>query len=174
VNRRGLLLGLALLVSVAWSAWTLTTSQDDTVQAIVRPGSEAGRAAARVDSRKIAPAGAPEELTTALELPQRPIAPKQQRNLFGAYSYEVPHSRPLAVAPEPPHAPPLPFVFTGRLLVDGRATYFLLQGNAPISATLGSDVGEFKLVEAAPERLVFLHGPTGQRVAMSIGAAPVN
>jgi len=174
VNRRGLILGLALLASVAWSAWTLTAKQDDVVLATVRPGPAAGRASSHVGASTNALASASEERAITLNLPRRLIAPKQPRNLFGAYSYEAPRPPPLAVAPEPPRAPPLPFVYTGRLIVDGRATYLLLQGSAPISAMLGSDIGEFKLIEAAPEQLVFLHGPTGQRVAMSIGSAAMN
>ncbi len=176
MNRRKLLLGLALLVSVAWSAWILTANQDDVVQATVRPGAAVravAHAATHAVSGKSANASAPAEFALAFELPQRPIAPKQPGNLFGAYTYEAPRHQ-VAVAPEAPHAPPLPFVFTGRLIVDGHATYLLLLGNVPISATLGSDIGEFKLVEADPAQLVFLHGPTGERVAMSIASASAN
>jgi hypothetical protein len=174
VNRRGVVLGLALLASVAWSAWTLTAGPDDVVQATVRPRATAVRVAGHTDPRSKASANAPAEPAFALPLAQRPTAPKAPRNLFGAYSYEAPRPPPVALVPEPPRPPPLPFVFSGRLIVDGRATYLLLQGNKPISAMLGEDIGEFRLVEAAPERLVFLHGPTGQRVALSTGSAPVN
>lgn len=104
----------------------------------------------------------------------RPQAPTKPHNAFGAYTYAPPRPAPVAVAPEPPHAPPLPFAYTGRLVVDGRATYLLLQSGTPISVTVGADVGEFKLVEAGPDRLVFLHGPTGQQVAMSLASKPLN
>ncbi len=165
MSRRQLVLGLALLLSLAWSAWTLTAPDaDDGVALAVRP--LAGKA------ERIGPSIA--SAAGNLTLPQRPQAPGKVKNLFGEYSYRPPAPpTPVAVA-EAAHAPALPFVFTGRLIIDGETTYLLLQGAAPVQIKVGAAVSDFRLVEAAPERLVFVHEPTGERVAMSIASTAIN
>ena len=172
MKQRWLILGTALILSIAWSVWSLLADpREEIVQASIRPRAAApGTAPRQATAQAPASATAPlqRSLASSLEPVSRPLAPAKPRNLFGAYSYEAPRPPPVAAAPEAPHAPPLPFSYTGRLLVDGRPTYLLLQAGAPISVTVGSDVGEFKLVEAAADRLVFLHSPTGQHVAMPL------
>jgi len=178
MNRRKLVLGAALLVTVAWSAWTLIApQQDEVVQASLRPATGASTAIAPGTSAARAQrpgAGAPPPAALALELSQRPLAPAKERNLFGAYSYQAPAPRVAQAAPPPPQAPALPFRFTGRLVVEGKATYLMLQGEEPIGVTVGASIGEFQLVEADPQQLVFLYGPTGQRVPMSITPTAIN
>jgi hypothetical protein len=63
-------------------------------------------------------------------------------------------------------------VYTGRLDIEGRTTYLFLQhGDTPIGATVGTPIGEFTLVEISGPNLEFVHGPTGERVTMSITSA---
>lgn len=170
------MLGLGLLGSLGWSAWILITPGDEVVLATnhgTRPQvgvPQGGPTPTRPDE------SAAHDVVSlqGLGLAGRPRAPVKTRNLFGAYSYEAPRRAQVAVAPEPPHAPPLPFAYTGQLVIDGRATYLLLQSGTPISVTVGADVGDFKLVQADADRLVFLHGPTGQQVAMSLASKPLN
>ncbi|HYB50188.1 MAG TPA: hypothetical protein VED47_03660 [Burkholderiaceae bacterium] len=179
---RPLLLGGALVVSFAWSAWALFSPQEEVVQPAARnvpaPSGSArvGSGAVEHDaSRAVSASTGPDDtMAQRFELPPRPQAPSQLHNLFAAYSYEAP--RPIArlAAPEPPHAPPLPFVYAGRLIVGGQSIYLLSQAGAPITATLGTEIGEFKLVQTASDRLVFLHGPTGQEVPMTLGPSAVN
>jgi len=176
VKSRTVILALGLSASVGWSAWILITPQDDVVLA-TKPRMKSQAGADRSERTQTFPGPlSSHDATSAqvLGVVARPPAPSRIHNLFGAYTYEAPRPAPVAMAPEPPHAPPLPFAYTGRLVVDGRATYLLLQSGVPISVTVGGDVGEFKLVEAAADRLVFLHGPTGQQVAMSLASKPLN
>lgn len=182
MNRRMLVLGVALLISVAWSAWTLTegdgadgSADAGIVQARVRPGAgaanKAANAAIGATARLNGSAGsaAPAARMT-LELAQRPAPRDKPDNLFAAYSYSAPQAPVAAVqiVTPPPSAPPLPFRFGGRVVIDGKTTYLLTMGEEDIGATIGTDIGEFKLVEADPMQLVFLHGPSGQKVPMSI------
>ncbi|HYA58886.1 MAG TPA: hypothetical protein VED85_00875 [Burkholderiaceae bacterium] len=177
MKRRAFVLGLGLLGSLVWSAWVLITPKEEVVEATARSATARvapSRPAAQDeshDARSAAPNSSP---ATRFELTQRPLAPPKPHNLFAAYTYEAPHRSPPPPPPEPPHAPPLPFGYAGRLVVDGRPIYLLLQAGAPISVTVGASVGEFKLIQAAPDQLVFLHGPTGQQVAMSLGSHPAN
>ncbi len=181
MNRRNLVLGVALLVTLGLSAWTLVAPQpDDVVQARAQPAAEA-RSPAKAPPGRLGPASHAGESESryaavlpsaalALELPQRPQAPAQPHNLFGAYSYQPPPPKVVAAPPPPPQAPPLPYRFAGRLLVDGTATYFLMKGDEPVGVTLGAKIGDFQLVQADPRQLIFEHGPTGQRVTISIAS----
>jgi len=176
VKSRMLVLLLGLLGSVGWSVWVLLTPQEEVVLAsdpktrsqIVSHAPD--RAQKSVDARTTRDRGSIE----SLELSDRPQPPALSHNLFASYTYEAPRPAPVAVAPEPPHAPPLPFAYTGQLVIEGRPTYLLLQSGAPISVTIGGNIGDFKLVQAAIDQLIFLHGPTGEQVAMSISNKPLN
>ena len=182
MRSRPLLLGGALVASFVWSAWALFSPQEEVVQPTARnvpaaSGSAGGgsRVVEHDASRAVsASARRDDTMPQRFELPPRPQAPSQLHNLFAAYTYEAPRPVARLAAPEPPHAPPLPFAYAGRLIVNGQSIYLLSQAGAPITATLGTQIGEFKLVQAASDRLVFLHGPTGQEVAMTFGPAAVN
>lgn len=175
MNRRAALLGAALFGAVGWSAWALVSSP---AADVVEPARRGGVALAPATTHPDAGTGSTGEAAVpapdALRLIPRPTAPSHARNLFDAYSYRAaPAAAAVAAAPVP-HAPPLPFVYTGRLVIEGRATYLMLQGEAPVGITVGGAIGEFTLVDAAPDRLVFLHGPTGERVTMPIAAVAAN
>lgn len=176
MKRRAIVLGAAMLASLAWAGWAMTTDPVDDGEALVRPrprGEFRVALAPRDGGTAPARAGAAPR-PPLLELPARPAAPPQARNLFAGYSYEAPRPRAAPPPPEAPRAPPLPFTFTGLLVIDGKPTYLLLEGDATISATIGAQIGEFKLVSAETSRLVFLHGPTGELVPMPISPTGVN
>jgi hypothetical protein len=165
LTRRNVVLGLLLLGTLAVSAWTLLDrSNDAVVEPVVRP--------ARTSAAGAAVHGAPPPAgTTELRLLQRPGAPAAPVDLFGAYSYQPPAATPGATPAQKPHAPPLPFTYTGHLEIDGQSTYLFLQADVPVGITVGSAIGDFTLVQAVGQTLVFLHGPTGERVSMPTGAA---
>jgi len=172
LSRRNLVLGGLLLATVAVSAWTLLSGTDD---AVVEPISRSAKDnVAGLASPRTAP-GAPAvvALSGELSLGQRPAAPKNAGNLFSAYSYQAPAPVQVTQAPQKPHAPPLPFTYTGHLEIDGVATYLLMQADVPISVPVGANVGDFTLVEASGNGLVFLHGPSGERVVLPT-ATPTN
>ena len=106
------------------------------------------------------------------DLPIQQAVPGARFNLFESFGYKPPPAAVSAAPPPPPPRPPaLPFAYSGQLIIDGRATFLLVQGDTPISATVGGRIGDFTLVEAVPGNLVFLHVPTGQRVTMPTGSA---
>ena len=179
MNRRSLLLGGGLLATLILTIWTLTTDNSgEVVQATARPAGSAPSPRTAPAPGRAAPDLAAADNAGGVSdtgLPDRPAAPQKVRNVFGAYNYQAP-PRPVVVeAPPPPHAPPLPFVFSGRLMIPGKATVYLLtQGSTPIEMHLGSDAAGFKLVSESPEQLVFVHEATGDQVAMSIASAAIN
>jgi hypothetical protein len=165
LTRRNLVLGVLLLGTLAVSAWTLLDgSNDAVVEPVIRPARTAAAGSGLHGAHN--PAG-----TTELRLPQRAPAPAAPVNLFGAYTYQAPAAAPAATTAQKPHAPPLPFIYTGHLEIDGQTTYLFLQADAPVSVTVGAAIGDFTLVQALGQTLVFLHGPTGERVSMPTGAA---
>lgn len=169
VNQRSLVLGGLLLATLAVSAFTLLSGTDETVvEPVARP--------AKVGAPATGSAGATrrtsgEANTEDLTLTERPPPPARIPNLFSAYTYKAPEAAPVAQVIAKPHAPPLPFTYTGHLEIDGTSTFLMMQGDAPLSLTLGSVIGNFKLVEAAKDHLVFHHEPTGESVVMTIPAA---
>lgn len=178
MTKRNLILGGLLVGTLILTAWTLTTGDSgDVVQATARPAAPTPLPRPQAAGGHPSPDPARTEYAGMADLgmPDRPAAPPTIHNVFGAYSYQAPPRPVVAVAPPAPHAPPLPFVFSGRLIIPGKATVYLLtQGNAPLEVQMGSNVAGFKLVGETPEQLVFVHEATGDQVAMSIAAAAVN
>jgi hypothetical protein len=178
VNRRHAVLGAALAIALGWSAWALTDDGAEVVGATARAPARAGADGPR-QLAALAPSlpngTAPPAVTPPdddLELASRPAPPRHLRNLFGEYSYEAPKPKVEAPPAETPHAPPLPLTYAGRLVVDGQTSYLFNDGdNGTVVLALGADAGPFKLVEANGGQLVFLHGPTGDRVQVSIPEA---
>lgn len=176
MNRRPLLLGLALAVAAAWSAWIVAGDDGQVVAAAARPAKTATSATPRelasnaptLPGTAARPAPGVDE---QFQLERRPAAPSHPRNLFGQYSYEAPKPKLAPTPPEAPHAPPLPFTYVGRIVIGGQTTYLLNEGSEPRALVVGANAGEFKLVQADPQRLTFLHEPTGQRVSLSLANA---
>jgi len=167
VSRRNAVLGALLVATLAASAWTLLSGSDEpVVQPVKRPDKAAPAGAGRAGAPR---APAAQSAPGDLALGERPPAPGKIVNLFSAYSYQAPPATAGAAATAKPHAPPLPFTYTGRLEIDGVATYLMMQGDIPLSVILGGSIGEFTLVEAGSDHLVFEHGPTGERVALPTG-----
>lgn len=174
MNRRNLVLGAMLAGALALSAWTLLTPQDAVVEPVARPapGSDSkaiGIAGAAGPNASAAPSPRPAAQPTLAGTTQP--APAAAHNLFSAYSYKPAPPPPVETATVVAHAPPLPFVYGGRLDVEGHTTYLLLRGDAPVRATVGTPIGDFTLVEVSAASMVFVHGPTGERVTMPITTA---
>jgi hypothetical protein len=189
MNRRILVLGAGLLGTLAWSAWLFMNGKPDSaadvVQVAARPTTSSARAAASPSAPLSAPQSAslsasapialaatanPSMSSNADALARQPNPPARVRNLFSDYSFEAP--RPKAPPPPPPRAPPLPFAYAGRLVIDGQTTYLLEHGDAPlVKIVVGASDGAFQLVEADAQQLIFLHGPTGDRVPLHFASA---
>lgn len=179
MKRRTALLGAALIATLALSAWALYADGPDGLVAPVLRSPPVAQASAAGAGTAVEPghggtgiAGV-SAATPAATMAPRAAPPEHARNLFGAFTYQPPRRTESAVV-APPRAPALPFAFAGRLIVDGASTFLLLQGETPVPMTLGAEIGDFKLVAIEPSRLVFLHGPTGERVPLAITATGIN
>lgn len=105
---------LAFIVSIA------ATPRQSVTQEVVQPAPQLKRQKAEVTAEAEPLAPLPlKEIT-------RPEAPKTTRELFKPKSWYVPPPPPPPAPPPPPTAPPLPFVFLGKVAnPDGTVTIFL-------------------------------------------------
>ena len=70
---------------------------------------------------------------------------------------------------------PLPFTYAGRLEIDGKSTYLLLQGERTLWVAVGGSAGDFMLTSVGPDGLLFTHQPTGlTQVLAAPGVAIAN
>ena len=144
---------IVLVATLAVSAWSLWSDGDTGVVAPVARGDRP-------------PAAGKPPLGRRDQAGSRPAA---------AAPVARPPAPPPVAAPAPvPHAPGLPFAFAGRLIIGDQTTFLFLQSGASLEARVGSSVGDFQLVEASQDQLVFLHGPTGDRVPLSIASPAIN
>jgi hypothetical protein len=72
-----------------------------------------------------------------------------------------------------PEAPPLSFLYTGRIEVEGKSTFLLLQGERTLRVAIGESVGDFTLTATDPQGLVFRHQPTGLTRVLPAPGIPV-
>ena len=115
-----------------------------------------------------APATQPPEARTPLldldGLRQARAAPPPAE-LFGAKSWYVAPPAPPAPPPPPPvipkpTAPPLPFVFIGRMVEEGQATVFLMKGEIVHMVREGDEIDEtYRVRRIEPGRLTLLYLP---------------
>jgi len=161
---------IVLVATLAVSAWSLWSDGDTGVVAPVARGDRPPAAGKPPLGRRDQAGSRP----AAAAPVARPPAPEHFGNLFVAYDYKPPAPPPVAAPAPVPHAPGLPFAFAGRLIIGDQTTFLFLQSGASLEARVGSSVGDFQLVEASQDQLVFLHGPTGDRVPLSIASPAIN
>ena len=89
---------------------------------------------------------------------KRPGAPA-----FGAQSWDPPPPKVVAVAPPPPSAPPLPFSYVGRQLVDGQTDVFLAQGDRIFIARGKTAIdANYRIDSITPGSVNFIYLPLNQ------------
>jgi hypothetical protein len=167
-RRRRLILLSSLVVAAALSLqsllWTPEQAGPGALPDFVQAGARAHAATIHPSEAPTASSSAPGRESVrqgdSLQLHARAASSRPPRDLFAAYSWQPPAPPP--PAPPPPQAPPLPFAYGGRIEVDGKQVYLLLQGVRTYRVMIGDSVGEFVLKSSGPEELVFLHQPTGQ------------
>jgi len=91
---------------------------------------------------------------------------------FGAQSWAPPPPAPVAaVAPPPPVAPPLPFTYVGRQVVDGQTDIFLAEGERLFIARAKTAIdAKYRIESIAAGSVTFIYLPLNQAQQLSIGA----
>jgi len=172
--RIGLVIGaLALtLVAVRW-ADTLTDVPEASANGVAEPVKRA-RPVADNTTAQHAPA-------LDLKKLQRPRALDPDGDPFGPRSFKpappkiTPQAAQAALAaaappPPPPQAPPLPFVYMGRLSEDSSSTVFLTLGDRNLVVKPGDTIDNtYKLEEVGDSAIVLTYLPMNQRQTLPIG-----
>jgi hypothetical protein len=103
------------------------------------------------------------------------------RDLFPAVNWEqkareeeVRRSPPPRPAPPPPpQAPPVPFIYMGKLVEDGKATVFLVQGDRNVIAREGETLaGGWRVDAIAEQSMTLTYVSLDQQRTLSFAAAP--
>ncbi len=83
---------------------------------------------------------------------------------------EARRNAPPPPPPAPPQAPPLPFVYMGKLIEEGRTVVFLTQGDRNHVVRQGDTIdGTWRLDALTEERLSFIYLPLKQRQELAFG-----
>ncbi len=179
-----LLLAGTFVLSLQSLTWMPESDRSDGVPALVRPVARANSATiprpepARGSAADARGGGAAirDEAARAdpsWQLRGRPEAARSPHDLFAAYSWQPPAPAASAAAPAAPEAPEPPFVYIGRIEVEGRSIFLLLQGERTLRVGIGETVGDFRLTSSGPQGLAFLHQPTGLPRVLAAPGVPV-
>lgn len=83
-----------------------------------------------------------------------------------------PPPAPLPLPPAPPQAPPIPFIYLGKINQDKQWSVFLGQQDRTYSVIVGDKIGhEYKVESIAPPVMTLLYLPLKQSQSISIGFA---
>jgi hypothetical protein len=172
-RQRGLVLAALLAATLAAAVWVRERTS--------APGAEVVAAA----ESRAAPAGGPAQAAADSEAPAVELEKLESRELGKATRdpfatapprKATPRPRvetrpaPVAVAPPPPTAPPLPFVYMGKLIADGDLKVFLLQGERNLIVREGDTIDALYRVERISDAgVIVLYLPLNQRQTIVIG-----
>ena len=128
ITRRWLFLGSLLLLSLLGALQVATDNESEAaaVPALTRAHRPSRvQTSDAVSDRMASPDDvAPDALDRAFHRPAQAQIQTQMKDVFTPHSWYVPPA-PVAVAESAPTPPPLPFVYLGKLLEEGKLTVFL-------------------------------------------------
>jgi len=179
--RRKLLLGLALLATVAAA---VVPAEPEEVAVPVK-GAVAARTAppggdAREGREVSTPRGGRSDNASAGTLPSLPLERLDVKGSREAVSdaFEVrswappPPPPPKPVPPPPPQAPPLPFKYMGKIMEAGQVVVFLERQDRNFVVRAGDKLdNNYQVDEIKPGVMTLTYLPLGQKQTLAIGAA---
>lgn len=153
---RHLLLGFALLATVAAAVWVSGREPEgDNEPVRAKP------------ARTPAPRGAPSEPAPALATPQpRTASGEEIVNLFPRQSWYVPPP------PPPASAPPLPFSYLGKYIDGNEVVVFVSSADQNFVVRKGDIInGNYRIDEIEPPTMTVTYLPLKQKQTLEIGRA---
>lgn len=96
-------------------------------------------------------------------------------DLFAPHNWQPKPVPPLPPAPPPPvaapRAPPLPFVYLGKLLEDGQVMAFLGQGSRTHLLRRGDVLAPYRVDEITPSQMTLVYLPLNEKQQLTFGSA---
>jgi hypothetical protein len=165
-KHRRWLLGAALLLTVAAAA--SVGGQDENDGAVVQADSSRDRVRHR-NPERLADNGSDADVN--LKNLKRPALPENVKDLFPAKSWYVPP--PVSKTRPVPAAPPLPFVYVGKMIERGKApTVFLESQNRTYLVHEDDQVGtNYRVDSIRPPLMTLTYLPLDIKQTMQIGEA---
>lgn len=166
IKQRRWLLGGALLLTVAAAA--SVDSQDEADGGVVLADSTKVRAQHRQPERV---ASAEPTLDVLVDKLQRPALPENVKDMFAAKSWYVPPPAP-KIQP-PPSAPPLPFVYIGKMKEDGEKVTVFLERQSRIYLVHEGDAidSNYRVDKVAAPLMTLTYLPLDIKQTVQIGEA---
>jgi hypothetical protein len=172
--------GIALAATLLAMRWA--GGQDETVARPAREASDPRPAPGAARDARPAPA-VPREGLPALDIALlgTRAASASGRDLFPALNWEQQareeevkrNPPPKPAPPPPPQAPPVPFTYMGKLVEDGKATVFLVQGDRNIIAREGETLaGGWRVDAIAEQSMTLTYVSLDQQRTLSFAAQP--
>lgn len=157
--RRRMILGAALIFTL-WAVWQVNQQEE-----AGPTGGGAGMASKRaVQTRQ--PPSAP-VFSGELKLPQRSGSSSPVYDIF---ELPRPPAAPVAAPTEVPVAPPLQYVYLGRIEERGQMQFFLGDGDQSLAIKIGARLPNgWTLVSMEAGKLNFSYAPLGQKQSLQIG-----
>jgi len=154
-------LGLALATTIIASVveWPGSAPTPDTAEAVT-PARRSG----------LSPAG-PAPVAPSLPATRAAFGPPVS-NLFAVHRPRVPAPLPAAPAVAPaPKAPPLPFLYQGKLLEQDRVVVFVSLGTRTHLLRRGDVVDDYRVVDITASEARFVYLPLNEQQRLNFGSA---
>jgi hypothetical protein len=174
-KQRWLLLGGLIVATLAAAAWVRDNGGDDTGAVVTAQNRE------RPEQRPTRSASNPEPQVNLDKLKSRSLGesandPFAVRTPRAAAPHRAAPAPQVVAAPAPPppppSAPPLPFIYMGRLLSTEDVAVFLIHGERNLVVREGDTIDSFYRVERIAEStLTLTYLPLDQHQTMFIGAS---
>lgn len=184
-RQRWLVLIALLTLALTAAAWVRETSDPlngDVVEALVRSDGETQVAAAVPPSDRVA---LDKLRAYRLNVSEGdPFGPRSwsraARAKSAAQPVTLPSASPAAVAPTlaapappRPSAPPLPFIYLGRIVSEEANAVFLVQGERNLIVRVGDEIdATYRIEQLADNAVTMTHLPTGIQQSLSIRGNP--
>jgi len=156
---------LITLLGLALSAAAWVSQEDEAAEPV--------RATRPVPAQNVAqPARDRTEAATDLKLNKlrRETKDEVAPDLFEAKSWYVPPPPPKPLPPPPPSAPPLPFVYMGKLIEDSHLTVFLTKQERNYVVKAGDTLdGMYKVEAVTPSMMTLVYLPLNIKQTLMIG-----
>lgn len=167
ISPRWKVLGGLLVLSLIAAGWTGAREGGavDVVEVAKPPHSVAPRATVPAEKTEAEPL-----LDIPLEKLRRQDSARNVKEAFPPKSWYVPPPPPKPEAAPPPSAPPLPFIYLGKMVEEGRLTVFVASQDRNFAVKEGDVIDNTYRVEAVKGTLMELtYIPLNMKQTMQIG-----
>lgn len=166
ITRRWKLLGSALALSLTAVGWLNAGDKEPEVIETVKP------ARAPMPSVKTRSEGPPQEALTDIRLEKlrRQESGQDVKDVFTSKTWYVPPPQPKPEPPPPPSAPPLPFLYLGKMMHEGSLTVFMSKQDRNYAVKAGDVIDSTYRVDSIKGSLMeLIYIPLDMKQTMHIG-----